>query len=248
MRQTFLLWAAAISAANALAVGPRVVVESLPSVPEGWRRLRDAAPRQQIKLKIALEQPNLAEFEKTLFDVSDPQHVLYGRHLKRDELKDLMRPSRESTDTVLAWLRESGIPNSMIEDDGDWIDFKVTVGQANKMLNTTFAVYGHDHVERIRALKYSVPAKVASHITMVAPIIRFGQVRRMRSLIVDNFDEGIAAKTLQAAQVPNLDLNATACNATMTPECLRALYKIGDYKAAPVAGSLLGICGYLEVR
>jgi tripeptidyl-peptidase I len=46
--------------------------------------------------------------------------------------------------------------------------------------------------------------------------------------------------------VPGKDLNVTACNATITPDCLRALYKIGDYEADPAAGSLFGVCGYLE--
>jgi tripeptidyl-peptidase-1 len=41
-------------------------------------------------------------------------------------------------------------------------------------------------------------------------------------------------------------LNATACNATITADCIRALYKIGDYQADPAADSLFGVCGYLE--
>ncbi len=246
MRHSLLLWAAA-SAVGATALGGSVVLESLPGVPAGWTRLGDAPADRLIKLKIALEQPNLDLFEQTLYAVSDPQHALYGQHLKRDEVKDLLRPRQESTAAVLAWLRAAGVPDSMVEDDGDWINFKVTAGRASRMLNTTLAVYGHDHARVIRTLQYSVPADVAAHVTMIAPLIRFGQPRRQRSHIFEKIDEGLAASTVQAASIPPPVLNATVCNSTSSPECLRALYNIGSYQAVPTERSLLGIAGYLEV-
>ncbi len=238
------VFATAISAA---ALASCVVLESLPGVPEGWQKLRDAPANGLIKLKIALKQPNLDLFEKTLYAVSDPQHVMYGKHLKRDELKEMMRPRPESTDAVLSWLGKAGVPSSMVEDDGDWINFKITVGQANKMLNTTLAVYGHDNVKTVRTLEYSVPSAVAAHITMIAPLIRFAHVKRMRSHVFEKIEDGFAPVSIQAANIPTPELNATQCNTTITPECLRALYKIGSYKAEPTKRSLFGVAGYLEV-
>lgn len=41
-------------------------------------------------------------------------------------------------------------------------------------------------------------------------------------------------------------MNITACNQTITPDCLRALYNVDDYEAIPNVGSLFGVCGYLE--
>jgi len=32
---------------------------------------------------------------------------------------------------------------SDIEDAGEWVNFKITVGKAQDLLNTTFAVYKH---------------------------------------------------------------------------------------------------------
>lgn len=87
MRQTSLVGAALLFLQSAAAAN-NVVVESLPSVPTGWKKLRDARPDQPIRLRIALEQPNLDVFERTLYDISDPHHALYGRHLSREALRE----------------------------------------------------------------------------------------------------------------------------------------------------------------
>lgn len=67
-----------------------IVVESLSQVPAGWMLVREASPTQNIRLRIALEQPNLDIFEQTLYNISTPENPLYGRHLSRDELTESM--------------------------------------------------------------------------------------------------------------------------------------------------------------
>lgn len=41
-------------------------------------------------------------------------------------------------------------------------------------------------------------------------------------------------------------LNVRACNATITPDCLRALYSVNDYQADLTCGLLFGVCGDLK--
>ncbi|KAB5583053.1 peptidase S8/S53 domain-containing protein [Coniochaeta sp. 2T2.1] len=238
-------YALLISALAGLAQCKDVVVESLHSVPTGWKKIRDADPAYKLKLRIALDQPNTALFEQTLYDVSNPEHVLYGKHLKRDELKELLAPRSESTSTVLSWLREK-VAESRIEDDGEWINLVVSVSEAEALLDAKFAVYGYldTGIEKVRALKYSVPEEVKDHISFVAPVVRFGQPRAQRSQVFEVVDAKTAP--LNAAAIPPQNLNVTACNATITPECLRALYKVGSYQADPSKKSLFGVAGYLE--
>jgi tripeptidyl-peptidase-1 len=145
--------------------------ESLKAIPAGWKQLGAPSPDARIHLRIALKKPNLDLFEKTLFAVSSPDHPEYGHHLNRDELKAMLKPTAESTNAVLSWLAESGVSPFDIEDDGDWIHFFVSVGTANSMMSTTFQIYGNsiDNSEKIRTLRYSVPAAVAEHITMIQP-------------------------------------------------------------------------------
>lgn len=154
--KTYSLICAAAVLFQAVAEGKDVIVESLPKVPMGWRKLRNAEPDQVIKLRIALVQPGLGQFEQTLYDISTPQHPLYGRHLSRDEVREMMKPKEESTSAVLKWLQDAGIPSSNVENDGEWIKFQTTVLKAASLLGTDFQVYNHvgTDAQRVRTLQY----------------------------------------------------------------------------------------------
>lgn len=244
-----VLFHVALAALLAFVQARGVVLESLRSVPVGWRRVGNADPSQEMRLRVALVQPHAAVFEQTLYDVSDPEHPLYGRHLKRDELAKMMKPSDVSTAAVLNWLSEAGIPSSQVEDEGDWINFRITVGDAESLLDTDFAIYTYldTNIKKLGALEYSVPKEVAPHITMIAPIIRFGQIRPQRSHIFKVIEAAPADTAVHTAEAATSKLNLTECNDSITPWCLRALYKVGDYEADPSDASVLGVAGYLNV-
>ncbi|KAI0206139.1 subtilisin-like protein [Astrocystis sublimbata] len=245
--KTQSLLCAAATLFQSLAEGKNVLVESLPSVPTGWTKLRDAGSNQLIKLRIALEQPNLDQFEQTLYDISSPQHVLYGQHLSREEVRDLVKPTEESTAAVLNWLRSAGIDH--VEQDGEWVNFKTTVSKAAQLLDAEFSVYNHvgTVAESIRTLSYSVPEEIKSHITMIQPTTRFGQIRPQNIHTSHVIEQSELPNLLhEASKIPTQHLNATFCNSTITPECLRALYKVGSAQANPKAPGFLAVSGYLE--
>ncbi|KAI1162839.1 subtilisin-like protein [Nemania serpens] len=247
--KTQSLLCAVIALLQSVAAGKNVLVESLPGVPAGWTKLRDATSDQLIKLRIALEQPNLAQFEQTLYDISTPQHVLYGKHLSREEVQDLVKPSEDSAAAVLGWLRAAGVDEADIEEDGEWVNFKTTVAKAANLLDAEFGVYSHVGTvkESVRTLHYSVPEEIRSHITMIQPTTRFGQIRPQRIQSSHVFEQGELPNFIQeAAKIPTQQLNATFCNSTITPECLRALYKIGKTQADPKAPGFFAVNGFLE--
>ncbi|RYP91745.1 hypothetical protein DL770_002089 [Monosporascus sp. CRB-9-2] len=227
-----------------------LAVESLQGVPKGWVKLKDADPAQPIRLRIALEQPNLELFEQKLYGVSTPHDPLYGKHLSREELKHLMRPRSESTAAVADWLQASGIPAADIENAGEWINFRTNVSRAEDLLGTQFAIYNYvgTDIKRLRTLRYQVPAEVRSHITMIQPTTRFGQMRSQRSNVVEVLDkeEITPPSVLLAANVPTGELDVEFCNSTITPECLRALYKVNDTIGDAKSKSILGVGGFLE--
>jgi tripeptidyl-peptidase-1 len=172
-------------------------------------------------------------------DISTPSHPRYGQHLKRHELKDLIKPRDESSDTVLSWLESSGVSSEDIVDDGEWINFVAPVSTAEKMLATTFKIYQslvRDDVKRIRALHYSVPKDVREHIDMIQPTTRFGQIRAQISHIIDQEN----VPDLTAAAAVNV-----SCNTNITPQCLKDLYNFADYKPGN-ASVTVGVTGYLE--
>jgi tripeptidyl-peptidase-1 len=170
-------------------------------------------------------------------DISSPSSLRYGQHLKRDELKALIKPRAESSDAVLSWLEASGVEARDISNDGEWINFRAPVERAEKMMGTTFKTYQSQvrrGVKKVRSLSYSVPKEIRSHIDMIHPITRFGQLQPERSQV---FTEGAAITTAA--------VNVT-CNTTVTPSCLADLYKFADYKVDASAGGRIGVNGFLE--
>jgi tripeptidyl-peptidase-1 len=179
--------------------------------------------------------------ERTLMEVSDPGHARYGQHLKRDELKDLIKPREESTAAVLSWLEESGVYAEDIQNDGEWISFHAPVERAESMMDTSFKVYQNEvrpGVKRIRSLSYSVPRAVRDHIDLIQPTTRFGQIRTEGSNVLTQEDVPFSVASADAVD--------SSCDTTVTPACLRNLYNFADYNVSTKVAVKLGITGYLE--
>ncbi|KAF2488512.1 tripeptidyl-peptidase-like protein [Lophium mytilinum] len=214
-------------------------MEKLRGVPEGWKAAETPNPSRRMHFRIALTKSNQALFEQSLIEVSTPEHARYGQHLKRDELKDMLRPSPEATVAVIEWLRDSNVRSEDIEEDGEWINFVASVSTAEKMMDAKFTTYRsltRSTVKKTRTLQYSVPKELHSFIDMIQPTTRFGQIRANRYQYLSKEIIGAAGT----------GLNVTQCNTTVTPACLRDLYKFGTYKIDPKAGSKLGVNGFLE--
>lgn len=160
--------------------------------------------------------------------ISTPGHAKYGKHLKRDELKALIKPRDESTEAVLTWLENSGIPALDIEDDGEWINFYASVSKAESMLETRYHVYRNKeaNVEKIRTLQYSVPQNVSEHITMIHPTTRFPSLRAHRSNVFDIHRRPATADAMVSTLSTSDILNVTACNTSITPACIRVSYNL----------------------
>lgn len=135
------------------------VLESLPDVPEGWQHVGSPGPQQTIVLRIAMVSPGEDEFERRLYQMSDPSHPEYGNHLSREELDAILQPDAKATAGVMAWLRQAGVPQDAVTRDGDWINLVVPVQMAEKLLDTTYNVYQNQQGRKVvRTLQYSVPA------------------------------------------------------------------------------------------
>ena len=115
------------------------VMEPLREIPSGWHQVGTPAASDSLQFRIAMTHPNEALFEQTQIAISTPDHSRYGQHLKRDELKELLRPIPSASKAVTTWLEDSGI--TTFEDDGEWINFGATVEKAEQLLNTTFSIY-----------------------------------------------------------------------------------------------------------
>ncbi|XP_014560660.1 hypothetical protein COCVIDRAFT_88675 [Bipolaris victoriae FI3] len=213
------------------------VVERLHGVPEGWSQVGAPDPDQKLRFRIAVRSADNELFERTLMEVSSPNHPRYGQHLKRHELKDLIKPRAESTSNILNWLQESGVEARDIQNDGEWISFYAPVKRAEQMMGTTFKTYQNEaraDIKKIRSLDYSVPKHIRDDIDIIQPTTRFGQIQPERSQVFSQEEVPFSA----------LVVNAT-CNRKITPDCLANLYNFKDYVASD-ADVTIGVSGFLE--
>jgi tripeptidyl-peptidase-1 len=203
----------------------------------GWKLQGLASDEQTLKLQIALHQNDAQAFEQHVLDISTPSHPKYGLHFdSHEEMKRMIAPTAQTVSSVTAWLKAAGIDK--VEVDSDWATFKTTVGTANKLLDTQFGWYISEEAKPrkvLRTLEYSVPEDVAQYVNLIQPTTRFASIRA-------NHETEHEVVGLQLAAVANSTVN---CDATITPQCLKTIYKI-DYKADAKSGSKVAFASYLE--
>ena len=222
-----------------------VVLEKLHEVPHGWRQQAPPSASKRLRFRIALKQENAFAFEQHVIDISTPDHPKYGQHMDHAELKRMLQPSSEALEAIMAWLHSQGIKENHIEDDGDWINFYAPTVEVERILNTKFYYYSNSisDVQRIRTLQYSIPANLHQYIQMIQPTTRFGQLKAQRSTIFEHFEIG---PQRGQSHYQGSGLNATFCNTTITPQCIKALYNFGKFQASAHNGNKIGVCGYLK--
>lgn len=212
------------------------VVEHLDRIPESWKQGEAPSPGTPLRLRLAMQNDKIQEFEQLVLDISTPGHERYGQHMTGEDVSSFLQPPSHASAAVLAWLHEGGVPKESIKLDSDWIHVTVPVKQAEKLLNTKFS-YFHNTLSKgriLRTLEYSVPANVAPYIHMIQPTTKFGEHRPQFSGVHRQHE-------MEAFSAQSVD-----CNKTITPDCLRDLYNIGDFLAKPDPRNKLGISGYLE--
>lgn len=165
------------------------VLEKLRGIPQGWHQGAAPPASKRLRFRIAVKLQNAFEFEELVVQISTPGHSKYGQHMKRDELKAMLRPSSDATSAIVGWLEAEGVPSADIEDNGDWINFYVSTIEAERILNTRFYYYSSsiNGAEMIRTLQYSVPKKLHQYIQMIQPTTRFGQMQAERSTVFEHF-------------------------------------------------------------
>ncbi|KAL8999536.1 MAG: hypothetical protein Q9169_001624 [Polycauliona sp. 2 TL-2023] len=240
------IFSSSIAAPSPAPLAVLTPLEILRTTPQGWHQGSPPSADQRLRFRIALRQENAYEFEQHVLAISTPDDPKYGQHMSREDLKAMLRPSSDASIAILNWLQAEGVSATSIEDHGDWINFYVTASEANRIMDTNFYYYtnANSGVQTIRTLRYSVPQGLHQYIHMVQPTTRFGQIAPQRSTIYQHFEIGKSRGSM--ARYASNQLNTTFCNTTITPQCLRDLYHVGNYRGTSRNGNKIGVCGYLE--
>ena len=228
--------------------GEYQVFESRSAAPAPWvlKGGEQVKADQAFKLRIHLKNTNMASFQQRVMDVSTPSHPAYGQHLSRVEVNSMLAPAKASYDLVLEWLEAQGLsPKSTIEND--WIILDGTIGDAEELLQTRYQVFENSETGQLtaRTLAYSLPAALHAHVDIIAPTIKFSTPSPHMSTIVKDYPApAIKASTSSASDVHD---GLSACdNTTITPDCIKALYKFKHFRGSRRNGNEIGLAGFLE--
>ncbi|KAH9012065.1 Pro-kumamolisin, activation domain-containing protein [Lactarius pseudohatsudake] len=133
------------------------------AVPANWETLGCPSAGTTIDLYIALNPHQDNALVDALYEVSDPKHprhvhltaaplassFIYGAHLSKEQVAELVRPHPDTLELVTSWLAHHGVRPSSISTThgGAWLTVSnVPVSQANQMLGASYQLYRHAEV------------------------------------------------------------------------------------------------------
>ncbi|KAF7344006.1 Family S53 protease [Mycena venus] len=227
--------------ATAKPLGPHTMVvhESRAAPAEGFVQSAAAPAEQELTLRIALKQTNIAGLQTELYKVSDPASKFYGQHLTLEEVAEFVKPTDETLAAVSSWLSGNNIDAKPVTPAGDMLEIKIPVSQANDLLSAEFSVFTHIETGKtfIRTLQYSLPAPLTQHVEFFHPTTIFAPPLASRPKFV-------AASPAKRA-TPGSDDLPGSCTSTMTPACLQELYGIPTTPATQKSNTL-GVAGFID--
>lgn len=77
------------------------------------------SPNTLMQFRPTIRHKQAARFQQIAMNIAAPGHEDYGKHLQKNEIKALLRPSASTTQAVLSRLKPQGIPDHDIADNAD---------------------------------------------------------------------------------------------------------------------------------
>ncbi|KAI0459075.1 tripeptidyl-peptidase 1 precursor [Xylaria acuta] len=214
------------------------------NVPRDWTKVARAPAGHVMHLQIGLKQSNFDELEKQLYEVSDPAHPKYGHHLSADEVEELVKPTKETSDLVHEWLGDNGIVPSSYSAAKDWITVALPIGDIERLLDTEYHIFEHkDGAKVARAPSWSLPNHLHNHIDTIQPTNSFFRARGHASEAFD--DTGIFSDPSLKHYPTNSEIGAVCNTSSVTPQCFETLYKTKGYKPRAAGQNKIAFTNYL---
>ncbi|KAL5119287.1 hypothetical protein ACEQ8H_002774 [Pleosporales sp. CAS-2024a] len=216
-------------------------------VPRGWVHKGRAPKNHMLALQIGVKQGDFDELERHLYEVSDPDHARYGKYLSHDEVNALVQPKDEALEAVHEWLLSNGVSNFDYSPAWDWINIRISVEDAENLLDTKYSIYAHeDGTKLLRATSWSLPGHLHEHIDTIQPTTSFMRTKAKFPLA------GAAVNISQVYEppgyIPPTDpaLKAACSINGTTPLCFKTLYKTLGYKPKSCGKSQIAFNNFLN--
>jgi len=144
------------------------VVHKSRSIPDGWVSSTKAADRAgRFSVQVGVRRTNTDMLTKKLNAVSDPRSAEYLQHLSWEEAGKAFRPTQESIDAVIAWLRSAGADKVDLHPHGDFVKAEMTASQLEAATGGRFEQFQHTESGRVvdrMVGGVSLPASLAAHV------------------------------------------------------------------------------------
>merc|ERR1719174_102954 len=178
----------------------------------------------QMVVSVRVDEDRRALLERVFWEVSDPDHENYGKHLSRDDVTELLGVPEERSERVRAYFTSQGATSAIVSPNRDMITVTMPVAAVETALDTTIHFFGHNHhkVQLARASsRYSLPLSIAKDVLLVGELLQFPSLR----------EKGLQGLVGGAGNWPNA-CSAAACNGLVTPAVLAQRYKLPNASGA----------------
>lgn len=198
-----------------------------------WRRNGQVHSESIIPLRIGLVQSNLELGNSHLEAISHPGSPRYGQHLSAEEVHSLFAPTEDTVEAVRDWLLDSGIDRDTIvhSDNEGWFALDLPASSVEQLFKTSIHEYEHGDSGALRlgCEEYHVPTHLTEHIDYITPGVRLSAVVRKRSKVMDTGVGESLPSSIDRRNSDALPSSLLNCSNEITPECLRALYKLPNH-------------------
>jgi tripeptidyl-peptidase-1 len=249
-------------AAAAAATTHRVVFETdiSPCKKDGelcatfWAKGDRAKSSALVDMTVVLKKKteSLQLLEQTFWEVSDPDHEKYGKHLNNEDIKNILNISNHQLLNVLDFF-EGPKTSLHVSKTNDLISVRMPVERAEKLFKTELYHYQHtafDVEPIIRATSpYSLPNDVASSITMVSGLRHFPSLRTPAVSETQSTSRHVGPTKQQVADWPS---DCGKCSKGIfgdlhvTPEVLTRRYNLGQ-RPNTTAKSKIAVAEFTQV-
>mmetsp|Transcript_154765 Transcript_154765/g.494877 ORF Transcript_154765/g.494877 Transcript_154765/m.494877 type:complete len:588 (+) Transcript_154765:69-1832(+) len=187
-----------------------------------WVHLSRADSDKLVRLTVALrvDADRRDELERVLLEVSDPDHLRYGKHLSQDQVTELLAvPAARAADTA-AYFQAAGARKVETAPNGDMLTVTMPVVSAEAALKTELHEFQHSEHTKVQIVRagapYYLPAKIAEHVSMVGELLQFPRLVPKKVISV-----GSPVKWANSC-------DARGCTNLVTPSVIAQRYKLPD--------------------
>ncbi|KAJ5689010.1 Rattus norvegicus CLN2 is a lysosomal protease Precursor [Penicillium macrosclerotiorum] len=198
-----------------------------------WKSVGRSKSDSLLQVRVGLKQNNLHRAGEYLLDVSHPQSSNYGKHWSADQVIDAFAPSDNTIILARSWLNESGISDVRISltDNKGWLAFVATAKELEELLHTQYHQYQNSQTGQFVTAceKYHLPHSIQEHIDYIEPGIRLPASGQQQTLFRKR-DNILIHGASGPMHLPDPDgpfaLQSLGCEKLITPDCIRAMYKV----------------------